>query len=85
MQKIINVLALVSFGVSTAVVAGGVYIYTQKDALIEAAKQEGINAVKELLGTSQLGSALIGGIGETDVTDEALDADSAISLPVSPF
>ena len=88
MQKIINVLALLSFGVSAAVVAGGVYVYTQKDALIEAAKAEAIDSIKELLGTSQIGSVLVEGIEEdVDVTDEALgvDVNPPISLPVSPL
>lgn len=88
MQKIINVLALLSFGVSAAVVAGGVYVYTQKDALIEAAKAEAIDSIKEILGTSQIGSVLVEGIEEdVDVTDEALgvDVNPPISLPVSPL
>ena len=40
MQKLINVLALVSFAVSAGIVAGGAYVYTQKDALIEDAKEK---------------------------------------------
>ena len=86
MQKLINVLALASFAVSTAVVAGGVYVYTQKDALIEAAKTEATDAIKELLGTSQLGATLIEGVGsDVDVTDSALGADSALPIPTLPF
>ena len=38
MQKIVNVLALSSFVVSAAVVSGGVYVYLNKDAMIENAK-----------------------------------------------
>ena len=38
MQKLINVLALSSFVVSAAVVGGGVYVYLNKDAMIESAK-----------------------------------------------
>ena len=38
MQKLINVLALSSFVVSAAVVSGGVYVYLNKDAMIENAK-----------------------------------------------
>lgn len=86
MQKLINVLALASFAVSTAVVAGGVYVYTQKDALIEAAKTEATESIKELLGTSQLGSTLIEGVGsDVDVTDSALGAGSALPIPTLPF
>ena len=86
MQRLINVLACVSFGVSSVVVAGGVYVYTQKDVIRENIKERVTEGVKEAIGGSQLGSALINGSsGEVDVTDEALGADSPISLPVSPF
>lgn len=86
MQKIINALALLSFGVSAAVVAGGVYVYTQKDALIETVKTEITDSVKELLGTSQLGATLIDGVsGDVDVTDSALGADTALPIPSVPF
>ena len=38
MQKVINVLALSSFVVSTAIVSGGAYVYINKDAMIERAR-----------------------------------------------
>ena len=38
MQSLINLLALTSFVVSASVVGGGVFLYTNKDALIEKAK-----------------------------------------------
>ena len=86
MQKIINALAVASFVVSGAVVAGGVYVYVNKDAIVEDIKQEAISAVTELLGTSQLGSTLIEGVDpDVDVTDEALGADSALPVPAVPF
>ena len=40
MQKLINVLALSSFVVSAAVVGGGAYVYLNKDAMIENAKEK---------------------------------------------
>jgi len=45
MQKLINLLALASFGVSAAVVGAGVYVYLNKDALIESAKESAIKQV----------------------------------------
>ena len=45
MQKLINVLALASFGVSAAIVGAGAYVYLNKDALIENAKEEAIKSV----------------------------------------
>ena len=86
MQKVINVLAVVSFAVSGAVVASGVYVYVNKDTLIDKVKAEALASVGELLGTSQLGSALISGTGEdVDVSDGALGADSALPIPTLPF
>ena len=49
MQKLINVLALSSFLVSAAAVGAGVYIYTNKDALIEKAKGQVMESIKETL------------------------------------
>lgn len=49
MQKIINVLALTSFAVSAAVVSGGVYVYLNKDAMIESAKEKVTKAATEAI------------------------------------
>ena len=57
MQKLINVLALSSFIVSAAAVGGGVYLYTNKDALIEKAKGQVIESI-----TDVLPGALTGGL-----------------------
>ena len=46
MQTLINVLALSSFVVSAAIVGGGYYAYTNKDAIIESVKE---NIMGELL------------------------------------
>jgi len=55
MQKLVNVLALASFGVSAAVVGAGAYVYLNKDVLIESAKEEAIKQV-----TSSVTEALPG-------------------------
>ena len=58
MQKLINVLALSSFLVSAAVVGSGVYIYLNKDPLIEKAKNQVMESIKDTLP-----GALTGGLG----------------------
>ena len=58
MQKLINVLALSSFLVSAAVVGSGVYIYLNKDPLIEKAKEQVMESI-----TDVLPGALSGGLG----------------------
>ena len=45
MQKLINLIALLSGLVSLSVVGGGAYLYLQKDALIEDAKKNAIETV----------------------------------------
>ena len=57
MQKLINTLAILSFAVSAGVVAGGTYVYLQKDAMIESVKE---NITKEIQGI--VGNALVDGL-----------------------
>ena len=47
MQKLVNAVALLSGLVSLSVVAGGAYLYLNKDALIESAKEQAIKQVTE--------------------------------------
>ena len=88
MQKLINVLALSSFLVSAAVVGGGVYIYTNKDPLIEKVKGQIMESV-----TDSIPGALVGGLGGSMVSNplelpsspsEALTEPPQV-LPFSPF
>ncbi len=62
MRKIIDIMAVTSFVVSAAVVGGGVYLYTQKDVLIERARERATEAVTEAV-TEAIGGALGGGLG----------------------
>jgi len=50
MQKIINVLAISSFVICLSAVGGGVYLYTQKDAIIENVKSKVMKAVMPDIG-----------------------------------
>ena len=88
MQKLINVLALSSFLVSAATVGGGVYIYTNKDPLIEKVKGQIMESV-----TDSIPGALVGGLGGSMVPNpsellsspsETLTEPSQV-LPFSPF
>jgi len=45
MQKLINVIALLSGLTSLAVIGGGTYLYLNKDAMIEKVKQQAIEEV----------------------------------------
>ncbi len=79
MQKVINVLALLSFGVSACVVAGGVYIYQNQEEIKDNIKQQVIDAA-----TSGVGEALPGLLGGSSDGGESPVA-MPIDLPVSPF
>ena len=49
MQKLINVLAVSSFVVSASIVGGGVYVYLNKDAMIEDVKEKVTTAATEAI------------------------------------
>ena len=49
MQKLINVLAVLSFVGTASIIGGGVYVYIQKDALIEDAKEKVAKAAAEAI------------------------------------
>ena len=88
MQNLINVLALSSFVVSAAVVGGGVYIYTNKDPLIEKAMNQVMESV-----TDVLPGALTGSLGDSLVPNPSNSLPSPPEtlpqpppgLPFSPF
>ena len=81
MQKVINVLALVSFTVSAGIVGAGVYVYQNQDEIKEDIKRQVAEGVKESLGDA-LGGGLLGGsdspVGESST-------GSALPIPTLPF
>ena len=58
MQKLINVLAITSFGVSAAAVGAGVYLYQNRAALIDAAVEMAMDQI-EIPGLDLLGADAI--------------------------
>ena len=90
MQKLINVLALSSFLVSAAAVGGGVYLFTNKDALIKEVKEQVMDSI--------LPGALTGGLSgdlvpnptqllpsPTETLTDTPQYTSSPTLPFSPF
>jgi len=85
MQKVINALALVSFGVSAAVVAGGVFVYTQKDAIVERIKEEAMAQVSGMIGDA-IGDAAGGAVGGLlGGSSDGEASESPVPIPVIPF
>ena len=82
MQKLINVLALSSFLVSATAVGGGVYIYLNKDPLIEKAKSQVMESIADILP-----GALTGGLGGDLVPNptQLLPSPSATLTPTPQY
>ena len=93
MQKLINVLALSSFIVSAAAVGGGVYLFTNKDALIEKVKGQVMESVMDTLpgGLGGLaGGALVPNPTQllpspTETLTETPQYTEATPIPALPF
>ena len=81
MQKVINLLALLSFAVSAGIVGAGAYVYLNKDTLIEKAKEEVFAQMGEALG-GQLGQTLLSGDADPVA---GMDESGALPIPAIPF
>ena len=75
MQKIINVFALASAAVSVAVVASGVFVYVNRDSIVDSIKSQAIEAVTGSLGGGLGGDLPIG-------TPDLAAPDNAANAPV---
>ena len=49
MQKVINLLAVLSFLGTASVIGGGYYLYTQKDPIVEGMKDKIVTAATEAI------------------------------------
>ena len=79
MQRIINVLALSSFLVSATAVGGGVYLYLNKDSLVEKVKGQIMESV-----TDTIPGALVGGLGGSIVPNPSELLSSPLETPTGP-
>ena len=78
-QKIINVLAVASFALSGAIAASGVYVYVNRDSIIDGIKSQVMGGIGgAALGGSLGGGALTGDVGLPISTQP----DAAPSAPV---
>ena len=76
MQKIINVLAVASFALSSAIAASGVYVYVNRDSIIDVVKQKVMGGFG---GAALGGGALTGDVGLPIQTQP--DAAPSASVP----
>ena len=81
MQKLINLLALASFGVSAAIVGSGAYLYLNKDTLIEDARVKVTKAVTEAV-TEALPKMIDGAMPKMpEVTGPAMPTTTGPAIP----
>ena len=78
MQKVINVLAVASFAVSSAIAASGVYVYVNRDSIIDGIKSQVMGGIG---GAALGGCALRGDVG----LPMATQPDAAPSAPSAPL
>ena len=81
MQKIVNIIAIASGVVSLSVVGGGVYLYTQKDAIIESVTQKALGSIGlpgGLGSAGGVGGGALGGLTDS-ISTEGLG--SAVPVP----
>ena len=74
MQKIVNVLAVASFALSSAIAASGVYVYVNRDSIIDGIKSQVMGG---------FGGAALGGGALTGDVELPLDKQpqSAVAVP----
>ena len=85
MQKIINVLAIASGVVSAAVVASGVFVYVNRDSIVDSIKSQAIEAVTGSLGGGLGGDLPLGTPDLTPPTDSAVAPVPSAGLGVPTF
>ena len=81
-QKIINVLAVASFAVSGAVVVSGLYVYVNRDSLIDGVKSQVMGGLAGGLGGGLGGGALVPEVG-SGIPTGADPAPQSAELPAS--
>ena len=87
-QKIVNVLAVASFAISGAIAVSGVYVYVNRDSIIDGVKSQVMGSFAGGLGGGLGGGALVPevGVGANDIggTPQAAGPD-APGLGVQQF
>ena len=85
MQKIVNVVALASGIVSTAVIASGVFVYVNRDSIVDSIKSQAIEAVTGSLGGGLGGSLPVGApdLAPAAPADAANVPSAGLGLPTN--
>jgi len=83
MQKIINVVAVASGLVSVAVVASGIFVYVNRDSIVDGIKSQAIEAVTGSLGGGLGGDLPVGtpDLAPTAPADAAAVPSGGLGVP----
>ena len=84
-QKIVNVIAIASGVVSTAVIASGVLVYVNRDSIVDSIKSQAIEAVSGSLGGGLGGDLPIGAPDLAAPSDSATAPVPSAGLGVPTF
>lgn len=86
MQKVFNVLTVISFGVLTIGTAAGIYVYTQREAIVEEVKAQVIKAATEGVGDA-MGAELSGQLmpGVAPPAGGVPSGGLPVPIPAMPF
>ena len=80
-QKVINVLAVASFAVSGAIAVSGLYVYVNRESIIDGVKSQVMEAVLGGLGPSVGGGALVPEVGSGIPTGASQTPQASADLP----
>ena len=80
-QKVVNVLAVASFAVSGAVVASGLYVYVNRDSIIDGVKSQVMVSLAGGLGGGLGGGALVPEVGSGIPTGGSESTQASTDLP----
>ena len=83
MQKIVNVLAVASAAVSVAVVGSGIYVYVNRDSIIDGIKSQAMEAVLGGMGGG-IGAGALGGAAAPDLGVGANDLSPVTNPAAAP-
>ena len=86
MQKVINVLAVASFALSGAIAVSGVYVYVNRDSIIDGVKSQVLGGFAG--GGALGGGALTGDVGLPKLPTDPIPQDSpqatGVDTPAPP-
>ena len=81
MQKIINAMAVLSFIGTASIIGGGVYVYTQRDAIVDDVRERITEELAKALPDMIVGA--VGGIGMGQDLAPELPATPAADIPAA--